>query len=352
MGACWRALAGRPGIDLHVVHLNQFGEIPNRFLSDASLLQGISNEMITRNARHINQHVVTAVARRQPHVVVLCGWPYHPYLRMLSSKELRQARIVLGMDSPWQGTVAQRLARFRLAGLVKRLDLAVTSGERSYQYARHIGVPENRIRGGYYGFDNLLFCGVARERSIADGGWPRQFLFVGRYVPAKDLATLVKAYSLYRTSVSRPWGLTCCGAGVDAELLKGITGVVDAGFIPPRELPSVFRGHGAFVLPSLFEPWGVVIAEAAASGLPVVCTTACGAGVDLVRPYYNGLTVTAQDVPGLARAMRWIHEHESELASMGQRSQALAQPYSADAWATRWYNYFRDLLADATPNVA
>jgi glycosyltransferase involved in cell wall biosynthesis len=256
------------------------------------------------------------------------------------------------MDSPWQGTVAQRLARFRLAGLVKRLDLAVTSGDRSYQYARHIGVPENRIRSGYYGFDNQLFCGVASERSVAAGGWPRQFLFVGRYVPDKDLATLVKAYSLYRTSVSRPWGLTCCGAGVDAELLKGITGVVDAGFVPPRELPSVFRGHGAFVLPSLFEPWGVVIAEAAASGLPVVCTTACGAGVDLVRPYYNGLTVTTQDAPELARAMRWIHEHESELPKMGQRGQALAQPYSAEAWATRWYNYFRELLADATPQVA
>ena len=53
-----------------------------------------------------------------------------------------------------------------------------------------------------------------------------------------------------------------------------------------------------------------MLAEAAASGLPLICTTACGAGVDLVRPVFNGLLTGPGDVEGLARAMRWMHEHE------------------------------------------
>jgi glycosyltransferase involved in cell wall biosynthesis len=232
---------------------------------------------------------------------------------------------------------------------VKRLDLVVTSGERSCEYARRIGVAQNRIRTGYYGFDHERFSGVAKRRSTEGGDWPRQFLFVGRYAPEKDLTTLIRAYSLYRDSVSHPWGLTCCGSGIEQWQLRSVHGVVDAGFVQPGDLPSVFQRHGALVLPSRFEPWGVVIAEAAASGLPVVCSTACGAGLDLVRPYYTGLVVAARDVGQLARAMRWIHDHESELPDMGRRGAMLAEAYSAEAWAIRWDNYLREAVE--TPNL-
>ena len=352
MAACWRALAKRPGVELHIVHPERLWGKVNPFLADPLLLEGLSNEMFISEAPDIDQWLLKAVGGRRPHVVVLCGWVYRPYSRMVNSKELKQARVIVGMDSPWRGTLAQRLARFRLTGLVRRLDLVVTSGERSWEYARRIGVPETRIRSGYYGFDHQRFSAVAAGRSGAVGEWPRQFLFVGRYVPQKDLGTLMKGYSSYRARVAQPWGLTCCGAGVEGERLKGVAGVVDAGFTHPKDLPSVFNRHGAFVLASRFEPWGVVLAEASASGLPVVCSTACGAGVDLVRPYYNGLVVAPRDVAGLAHAMRWIHEHESELPVMGHRSQALAEAYSAEVWATRWHNYFLEVLEEPATNSA
>ena len=352
MAACWRALADRPGMDLHIVYPRQLWGKVNPFLSDPLLLQGVSNEMFNSDSPNLDRLLLKAVAARRPHVVVLCGWLYKPYSRMVNSSELKHTRVVLGMDSPWRGSLLQRIAKFRLAGLVNRLNLVVTSGERSSEYARRIGVPENRIRSGYYGFDHELFNTVAGTRSIAPGEWPRQFLFVGRYVPQKDLATLMKAYSSYRASVSQPWGLTCCGAGVDGELLKEVTGVVDAGFTHPKDLPSVLGRHGVFVLPSRFEPWGVALAEAAASGLPVICSTACGAGVDLVRPYYNGLVVSSQDVSALTRAMRWVHDHEAELPVMGRRGQVLAEAYSAETWATRWHNYFLDVLDECAIDAA
>ena len=352
MAACWRALAKRPGLDVHVVHPESLGRKKNPFLSDPLLLQGVSNEMFISDDPDIDQWLLKAISGRRPHVVVLCGWLYRPYSRVVNSRELKHARVVVGMDSPWRGTLAQRLARFRLAGLVRRLDLVVTSGERSSEYARRIGVPENRIRTGYYGLDHELFSTVAAARSITTAEWPRQFLFVGRYVPQKDLVTLIKAYSSYRASVSRPWGLTCCGAGSEGKRLRDVPGVVDAGFTDPKDLPFVFSRHGVLVLPSRFEPWGVVIAEAAASGLPVVCSTACGAGIDLVRPYYSGLVVAPRDVSGLASAMRWIHEHESELPAMGRRGRALADAYSAEAWANRWHNYFLDALEEPASDAA
>ena len=340
MAACWRALSERPGLDLHVVHPQRLLDRPNPFDVDP-LLEGVAHEMFNTAMPDVDRYLLEAVRRRDPDVVVLCGWIYWPYTRLVNAPPLARARMLLGMDSPWRATLPQRFARLRLSHFMSKLDLVVTAGERSTEYARRIGVPAHKLRTGFYGFEYDRFAEASTSRPAQ---WPRQFLFAGRYEPEKDLATLIRAYSIYRANVANPWGLTCSGQGPDQHLLQGLAGVSDAGFAQPADLPSVVAQHGAFVLPSRFEPWGVVIAEAAAAGLPVVCSAACGAALDLVRPYYNGIVVAPQDVDGLAHAMRWIHDHEAELPRMGRRGQGLADAFSAQSWAARWHHYFQEAL--------
>ena len=340
MAACWRALAARPGVSVHVLHTAQlFNVQQNRYVN---ALDGLSNEAFDAHAPGIGDWLVEAVTRQRPDVVVVCGWIYWPYTRVVRSPSLRRVRMVMGMDSPWRGTVTQRLARIRLSATVNRCAAVVTAGERSAEYARRIGFAEHRIRGGYYGFDFSAFSRVAAARTPS--AWPRQFIFVGRYVAQKDLSTLVAAYARYRAMVPDPWGLTCSGEGPERARLQGHAGVSDLGFTAPADLPALLQQHGAFVMASSFEPWGVVIGEAAASGLPIVCTSACGAAADLVRPYFNGIVAAPGDVEGLARALRWIHEHEPELAAMGARSRTLAEPFAAEWWAERWHQLLLETL--------
>jgi glycosyltransferase involved in cell wall biosynthesis len=347
MAACWRALARRPGVDIHVLHTRQLFDIKSPFDLDP-LLEGISNTEFARDAPDMDAWLRREIGRHQPDVLVVCGWIFPPYTRVMAAAEFDKARVILGMDSPWRGTAVQRLSRWRLRDIVRHTDMVVTAGDRSAEYARHMGVDVDKIRSGYYGFDYDRFSPVAERRDAA-GAWPRQFLFVGRYVPQKDLDTLMKAYAEYRASVSNPWGLTCCGSGPDQSLLRDQPGVTDRGFTQPDEQPRIFAEHGAFVLASNFEPWGVVLAEAAASGMPLVCTTACGAGIDLVRPSISGLLTEPGDVHGLANAMRWMHDHEEQLRGMGRRARELSQTFSADAWAARWHNYMIDLVDQRTP---
>ena len=342
MAACWQALAKRPGIDVHVLHTRQLFQRKNPF-ELGPLLSGISNQEFSKDTPQIDDWLLTEVEKRKPDVLVMCGWIFWPYTRLMAAQELAGARVILGMDSPWRGTAVQRLSRWRLRNVVQHSDMVVTASGRSAEYARHMGVDVDRIRGGYYGFDYERFSPVA-DRRAQKGAWPRRFLFVGRYVPQKDLATLTRAYAEYRAGVSDPWELTCCGSGPDAQLLRDQPGIVDRGFTQPDAQAEIFAQHGVFVLPSNFEPWGVVIAEAAASGLPVICTTACGAGVDLVRHGVNGMLIEPGDVNGLARAMRWMHDHEGELASMGRQGQERASCFSAEAWAERWHNYVIDVM--------
>jgi glycosyltransferase involved in cell wall biosynthesis len=341
--ACWQALARRPGIEVHVLHPQRLLEnIKNPFELEP-LMAGLSHEMFAGDRPNLERWLIDAVVARRPDVVVHCGWIFWPYTALASAPELAGVTMVLGMDSPWRGTLRQRVARLRLSRFINRMSLVVTSGDRAAEYARRLGVPDRLIHSGYYGFDDRQLDSVSAARN--QGAWPRQFLFVGRYVDQKDLPLLIEAYKAYRAQVSNPWGLTCCGEGPDAHYLHGVEGVVDRGFTQPSLLPAVFEQHGAFVMASHFEPWGVVIAEAAASGLPVVCTSACGAGLDIVRSYYNGVITAPRDVAGLTRALRWIHDHESELAIMGARGRGMARGYSADAWAVRWHNYLLEALA-------
>ena len=90
-----------------------------------------------------------------------------------------------------------------------------------------------------------------------------------------------------------------------------------------------------FVLSSIIEPWGQVIVEAAAAGLPIICTEACGASVELVQNGFNGMKVPTGNVEAFASALEWMHLHQDRLREMGERSALMAKSYSAENWADK-----------------
>jgi glycosyltransferase involved in cell wall biosynthesis len=229
----------------------------------------------------------------------------------------------------------------------------MVAGERAWQLGRLLGVPEEKLHRGVYGFDGREFGAVLPRRPRDGRDWPRAFLFVGRYIPVKGIDELLDAYARYRSmpraqSSNEPWTLTCCGKGPLAHLMSGQPGVRDIGFIAPPDLPNVLAQQGAFILPSLYEPWGVALAEGMATGMPAICTEACGASVDLVRPLYNGLLCTTGDARALAEAMSWIEEHQAQLPEMGRRAAELAAAFDAEFWATRCVEMFKEMSPDAS----
>jgi glycosyltransferase involved in cell wall biosynthesis len=121
-----------------------------------------------------------------------------------------------------------------------------------------------------------------------------------------------------------------------ATTVAAAPGVTDLGFVQPAELPRILLAHGAFVFVSRFEPWGVALAEAMASGLPAICSEACGASVELVRHLHNGLLVPTEDADAVAAGMGWMHSRYDELPEMGRRAREFAAAFSAERWGERW----------------
>lgn len=346
MAACWQALHHSAEVEVFVI---AFKAMTDTAFGDR-LMQGIPCRLLDLAARLDERSIEELVASERPDVVVVSGWMHQPYCKLVFVDRLQHVSFVMGMDTPWNDNLRQRLAPLVLRSYLQRMDRVVVTGERSWQYAIRLGIEPERIERGLYGIDYAHWsplwanrCG-GEDASEQSGQWPRSFLFVGRYIEVKAIDILVRAYRDYRNLVVEPWELVCCGQGDLKSQLTGQIGIVDRGFMQPANMESVWQSAGAFILPSRFDPWPLAIVEAAAAGLPIICTDVCGSGVEVVRSWYNGLVVPENNAAKLTQALLIFHQHHAELPSWGRRSQELAAPYATSVWVERWQALLRDAI--------
>jgi glycosyltransferase involved in cell wall biosynthesis len=346
MTACWRALSKLDDVNLTVfAWKSETGETHQQFNVD--LASGFDCRLLDLNQRNDEESLVNQIAGLNPDAIVLAGWAHAPYRKLAFHPKLANAKFAMAMDTSAKRWLRRTIVRAYLRGYLSRISTVIVSGERSWQYARSLGVAESRIRRGMYGFDADLFAPIFQARD-ATSDWPRRFLFMGRYVPDKAVDVLVDAYKQYRAQSREPWSLTCCGMGPMNSLLSDIDGIDDRGFVAPEQQRELYLSAGCAVMPSRYEPWGVAIAEAAASGLPVICTAACGASVELVRSQYTGFVVPSEDAAALARSMSSIERMPTnELRALGRNGAQLAAAFGAQQWAMRWREYLRETAGRA-----
>lgn len=269
----------------------------------------------------------------EPSAVLVSSWHIRSYRRLARSLAGRAVRI-LCMDNQWRATPKQWLGVATSSLFVRpAYDAAFVAGERQAVFANKLGFPAERVLWGVVCCDYDQFARVAAQRG--DGPAPTRFLYAGRLVEVKALDVLAEAYARYRSEVADPWPLLVAGTGPLEGELAGREGVEMLGFVEPRDLPDVMAQAGCLVIPSRFEAWSIVIHEAAAAGLPIVCTTSCGAATRFVWDGYNGVVVTPDDSSALASGLaRVSNASDADRARMGQGSSRLAQQITPDRWAS------------------
>lgn len=344
IGACWSALARRPEVRLRVLALRPSDSFSAPF--DDSVTAGLDCRLLDTRERRDAALVKRLVLEDRPDVVVMSGWMHRSYVRLLRDPELRGVRFVCAVDTQIEHDWRQQLAPLKIGGFLKRIDAIAVPGERGYQLMKFWGLPDDKILRGTLGYDDRPLENLLSEREALTGGWPRKFVYVGRYVPIKGLDILASAYARYRERVRDPWPLLCCGGGELESVIRGLPGIEDRGFVQPRDLPPLLRECGVFVLCSRRDRWGVAIAEAGAAGLPVICSEGCGAVPELVRSFYNGMVVPTGDVEALAVALGWMHDHPDRLRDMGRAGRHIALAFSSERWADRWVALFQRLCGN------
>lgn len=288
---------------------------PNRAME--SLPRHLCRETMTRALDRGQADGVAVVGYSRPESVAMLAWARRnrkPAILMSESQSIDHPRVW------WKETIKR--ARIR------RFDAALVGGARHRDYLVDLGLPADRICFGYNAVDNDAFARravMARRDPSAREGVPTRpyFLSVSRFVPEKNLARLVTAYADYRRRVdpSSAWDLVLCGGGpsdieIGAEIARhGLQSAVHRpGFLQDDELGRWYAFASAFVHPSLMEPWGLVVNEAAACGLPLLVSDRSGC-VDPLLPAHPGVTgrrIRANDVADVADALLWMASRSPE----------------------------------------
>jgi 1,2-diacylglycerol 3-alpha-glucosyltransferase len=226
-----------------------------------------------------------------------------------------------------------------------RYDGVFIPGVRSQEYFASMGFPPARIWRGVAVVDNDYFADQAanvrlnQDRVRQALGLPgRYFLCVARLSPEKNLVRLISAFDNYRRQ-GGSWQLVFVGSGPQEEQLRSLAAdmagasIQFAGWRQYPDLPAYYALASCLVLPSLSEPWGLVVNEAMACGLPILVSRKCGCQPELCWRGINGYDFDPYDTGQLAKLMLRISTRESDLAVMGQASREIIASFTPDRWA-------------------
>lgn len=340
LNACLRALAAKPGIELFVAHQLPHEEAPFR----AEQFSWLANRYTFAQDPDPDE-LAAATAAFRPDAVLINSW-HRPGFRRAGRALRGRALRVLCMDNRWRGTARQWLgvavARWYLHA---QFEAVFLPGEPQARFARKLGFRNDQIWRGLYTCDHASFA-AAYKRRTGPAAPRRVFLFAGRLIPEKGIDILLAAYRRYRAEAADPWPLVVCGTGPLAPALAGEAGIRHLGFVQPDAFGEIMANAGCLVLPSRFEPWGLVIHEAAAAGLAVIASTACGAAVHLVQDGFNGYVVAPGDAGELTRNFHRIGRlNDDRLAAMQAASHALSLQYTPGRWADTVVERTRERLA-------
>jgi 1,2-diacylglycerol 3-alpha-glucosyltransferase len=289
----------------------------------------------------------------QPNVVVIPGWGFSVSHAALSWCQRHKVPTIVMSETKWDDEQRQwwkEQLKFWL--WIRKFNAALVGGKLHRDYLIKLGFPQLRIFQGYDVVDNDYFAkhaqaarldpSAARERQPQIPAKP-YFIAVTRLLKRKNVPRLLEAFADYRKQISatQAWDLVICGSGEEEAAIRNFIRekhlqhcVHLPGFISYQAIGDWYGLASAFVHPALQEPWGLVVNEACAAGLPILCSRTVGASYELVQDGKNGLLFAPESTQDITRALLTIHGLESDSrVQMGQVSQNIIANYSPKHFA-------------------
>ena len=265
--------------------------------------------------------------------VCIPGYGRAIYLILLLYCRLKGIRVLMFAESWYGGGYMTD----KLKGMFINLtaDVVFVSGKRAAtHFNKRLGINERKIIEGYSVVDNSHFAASEVSKKV-----PSTLLCVARFAEEKNLELLIDAFQ--QSDLSKTWRLKIVGGGeLKDKLQKCITSsnVELSGWLSYAELPDLYNASSLFILPSKFEPWGLVVNEAMAASIPIILSDAVGALPDLLVDGENGWCFVHDNRCELIGIFNHIASLDSQsLRAMGQRSKGIIEGYSCDTWAQKVY---------------
>jgi glycosyltransferase involved in cell wall biosynthesis len=238
-------------------------------------------------------------------------------------------------EYPWQ----QYYFRYLVPAMLKRARAIVAVSEHTKRDLRlFYGIDAGAIEVVPNGYDRERYrVGLASQEMKVKYDLQSYLLYVGNLLPHKNLQRLLRAFALIAAEV--PQLLVIAGhkdpryhpmLAAEAQALGMAQKVRFLDYVPAADLPALYTGADVFVLPSLYEGFGLPILEAMACGTPVIASHTSAI------PEVTGdaaVLIDPQDVPALAASMHAVLVNPEVREALRQRGLARAAQFSWDRTA-------------------
>jgi glycosyltransferase involved in cell wall biosynthesis len=209
-----------------------------------------------------------------------------------------------------------------------------------------IGVPAESIRVIVNGVDlQEFFPGCADRTKLGLPEGATLALFVGDIrTPRKNLDTVLHTLdqvpelhlAVVGATEGSPYPQLAVKLGLDTRV----------HFLGYRnDISEIMQAVDFFVFPSRYEPFGLVVIEAMASGLPVITAATLGAA-EIVTPECGIVLTDSEDINALVQALRTLASAPEQRKQMGQAARSIAEQHSWASKAQRYMDLFEELATN------
>jgi len=301
-----------------------------------------------------------------PDAVLTLGWYGLKNMIALRWAAKTKTPAILCTDSNQFDFVRRSLGETVKRSLVRHYGVGWAAGQYSRNYLHTLEMdPQRIVVGPVDTIDNAHFhAGAEAARAQADTLRQRYrlpesyFLAANRLSPEKNVLGLLQAYDIYRRRTpNSPWRLVIVGEGsqrrqIEQRILElGLSElVVLAGLASFDVLPVYYGLANAFILASTKEPWGVVVNEAAAAGLPLLVSNRAGSAPHLIRESINGFSFDPANATEMAVRMCDIPNGKVARDAMGQASRRIVDGWTPERYADSLFKAVQRAMSMPLPN--
>jgi len=376
-----RRLAREPDIDLHVFFASDHSvrEFVDEGFGvkvewDVPLLEGYRYEFLPRvqalepsRSAPFSRGIFERLRGGGFDAVWVHGYSTVNSLRAILSASMLQIPVLLRAESTLhdrERSPAKMLAKDLFFHILrKHVSGVLAIGQANAVYWRRYLGSEMAIYAMPYAVNNAFFeqkvmesapkrHDLRREMGLKEG-WP-VVLFASKLQSRKRCGDLLEAWLRLRAYGLDAY-LVIVGDGEERARLEEQTlssafgnDVRFTGFKNQTELPALFALCDVFVLPSVYEPWGLVVNEAMAAARAVIVSDEVGCQSDLVQDGVNGRVFPAGDIDALRASLRDVLSVPGRAREMGAEGLAIIRKHSFEEDVAG----LRQALADVVPGFA
>ena len=285
-------------------------------------------------AKYNVDDLIQLTKKIEPKIIICNSWGFKKYLKVVGFYK-NNCKTIMNMDNQFHGTFKQYLGIvYGNLYLSKLFDKVWVPGEPQKRFALKLGFEPNTILTGWYVANESIFKKKKEDLKIK-----KRFVFVGRYVKIKGIENLCNSFIKLQNDSPNEWELHCVGSGPLREKIADHPQIIHYGFLQPSDMRKLLDDGGVFVLPSEFEPWGVVVHEYAMAGFPLICSSKVGAASAFLNDE-NGSTFNIDgDELELYRSLKiFIEKSSDDLLKMSQMSLKLSSNVTVKDWVYKLEN--------------